>query len=137
MRTPVWNHAVGTIWCVAPAAVADDRVIGNAGSDWQFVYGEHEPVVRLERIHTVGHAIELPSRRICDQQRLGRRVNRCHEVRSSYQGCADAADPARSYLAAAVRRRDKNNSLDLGAMIEDERLLEQIACRWGQRCLRR
>src|ERR1700682_5671000 len=53
MRAPIRDDAVAALGCVAPAAVADDRVIWNAGGDRKFVDQLHEAIVRVERIDTV------------------------------------------------------------------------------------
>ena len=71
MRAPVWNYAIGTIGCVAPAAVSNDRMIRNTARDWQFVDRFHEPIVRLQRIHAIWHAIQRSGRRVGNQERLG------------------------------------------------------------------
>ena len=42
MRTPIRNYAIGTVWGVAQAPISDDRVVWNAGSNWDFVYPNNQ-----------------------------------------------------------------------------------------------
>ena len=52
---------------VAPAAVSHNRVIWNAGGYGKFVYREHNPVVRLERVDAIRHAFERRGGGIVEQ----------------------------------------------------------------------
>src|SRR5258708_36689515 len=99
MRAPIRNDAIGTVRRVAPAAVSHDRVIWNAGGDGKFVYREHKPVVRLERVDTIRHAFERRCGGIVDQKRFHFLVNRGEELRSSDEIRTNPSNPAVPELA--------------------------------------
>ena len=51
---------------VAAAAIAHDRVIWNATRDGKLVDRLHKPIVRLERIDAIRHALQRSRSRIGD-----------------------------------------------------------------------
>src|SRR6266404_4004536 len=127
MRTPIRNNAIGAIWCVAPAAISNDRVVWNARSNWELIHRLHKSVVRFERIDAVRNAIKLARCGIGDEKGLGRSVNRREQPGSPNEGGADAANPVRRQCTATVWRGNEYNSLYLGPMIENEYFLKQPA----------
>src|SRR5262249_60907521 len=64
MIAPVGNYPIGTIGCVAPASVVDNRMIRNTRRNQQLVESFHEPIVRFKRVDAVRHAIQRSGRRI-------------------------------------------------------------------------
>jgi hypothetical protein len=66
VRTPVRQHTVAGIWCVAFAAVPYNRVISDAGRDRDRVDRFHETVVWREGIHAIRNALELQVAEIKD-----------------------------------------------------------------------
>src|SRR5437762_13514798 len=103
MRAPVGNDAIGAIWRIAPAAVSHNRVIWNAGRYGKFVYREHKPIVRLQRIDAIRHAFQRRSGGIVDQKRFDFLVNRGKEPGRSDETCTNPSKPAGGEPAAAMR----------------------------------
>src|SRR6266513_743224 len=101
-------------------------MIGNTGRDGDFIYRLHESIVRFERVNAISHAIKLSGCGIGDQNRLHCSVNRVEQAWSSYERGSDAANPARSQLTAAMRRRNKDDAFYFWAMIEDKRFSKQL-----------
>ena len=137
MRAPVGDHAIGTIGCIAAAAVADDRMIRNTRRDWQLVDSFHESVVRLERIDAIWHPVERSGRRVGDKQRFGCSIRRSEQSRRSDERSANSPDPVRRQLAASVRSGNEYHPLNVRPMIKNERLFQEFACVARQRSFRR
>src|ERR1043166_4547354 len=118
MGTPVWNYAIGTVGCVAPAAIAHDRVIRNSVDDRKLVNGLDESVVRLKRVYTIRHALQCSCRRIGDEKRFRRSVDRNELFWRSNETGADAANPPGGEFAAAMWRGNEYDALNISPMIK-------------------
>src|SRR4030095_13810235 len=103
MRARVRNDAIGTVGRVASAAVSHNRMIRNTWGDRQFVDGFHKPIVRLQRIHAIRHAIQLSGGRVGAKKRFGCGVDRYEPLWSSDESGTDAADPVRRQFAPSMR----------------------------------
>src|SRR4029077_18133829 len=104
---------VRAIWCIASAAISNDRVIGNVWRDRQFVDRLGETIVGLERVDTVRHAFQCARGWISDQQWFCRRVYGGKGSRSPYKGRADTTYPAGGEPASSMRRGNEYHTLDV------------------------
>src|SRR5215472_12169183 len=108
-------------------------MIRNTWSNRQLVYCPHKPVVRLESVDAIRHALQRADAGICDEKWFDRRVDRVERWRRFDHTGADAADPAPSQIAAAMRSRNKDYTLNVGSMVKNKHIFNNFFCLRRQR----
>src|SRR3954468_8689825 len=82
MTTPVRYHAVAAIRTIAPAPIAQNGMIWNAGRDRDLVDRDNKTVIRRQGIDAIGKSLQMKGRRIrlkigLDDLANGEQLARC------------------------------------------------------------
>src|SRR6185295_7815769 len=126
MAAPVRNHAIAAPRSVSVPPIADDRVIGNAGRDRDFIDGYNETVIGGQGVDAIREPLQLQSRRIRHQALAGDLADRNQLARRFHQPRSDPANPVACQFTAAMRRGHENYAADFWSMLENERLFEEV-----------
>ena len=95
MRAPVGHDPVAALRGIAPAAVADDRVVWDAGRDRKLIYFLDKAIVGTERVDAVGDVLELPFRVVVLGDRDNFIAHVSEQSRRFDQSSDRSANPAR------------------------------------------
>ena len=115
---------------VSGASVADDAVIGDAGVDWEFIYGFHESVGRAQGVDACREAF-ISNTAVRKNGHLAKSVAEIEDRLGHMDEFAcEHANPVRCELGTAVRRANENRTGDVGPGLKDEHVLHELLFLW-------